>query len=142
MIANETFGVNLVRMTPDGDLHAQRHMELCQSVDMLGLGIVLEQMVSTGHLSPRLAEAFKAQADGLLAIMLAENHRSFIGSEKQSTGSKVYQFGVGRGPICPQCKVRPLGDKPVFLATGKEGVHICDVCWQQDRDYAASFVGR
>jgi hypothetical protein len=37
---------------------------------------------------------------------------------------------------CPQCEVRPLGDKPIFLATGKDGIHICEVCWQLDRDMA------
>ena len=85
----EDFGVNLVRMTPDGDLHAQRNYKLCRAVDMIGLRIVLDDMVKTKHLSPQLAEAFAQQAQGLLATMLAENHRSFIGSPQQSTAQEI-----------------------------------------------------
>jgi hypothetical protein len=93
-LPNEDFGVNLVRMTPDGDLHAQRHMDLCRAIDMTGLSIVLSEMVRTGFLSPLQMEAFHAQAGGLLATMLAENHRSFAGSSAQSTISKVRTYGV------------------------------------------------
>lgn len=90
----ETFGVNLVRMTPDGDLHAKRNMALCTALDLTKLGIVLDDMAKSQHISPRQAENFRLQAGALLATMLAENHRSFIGSSQQSTGSEVRRFGV------------------------------------------------
>jgi hypothetical protein len=53
-------------------------------------------MVRTGHLSPRLADAFKAQAGGLLATMLSENNRSFLGSGAQSTIERQRRFGCDR----------------------------------------------
>lgn len=90
----ETFGVNLVRRTPDGDLHASRHMDLCRAIDMTKLNIVLDEMVEGGFLSQRQMDAFCAQAGGLLATMLAENHRSFIGSPVQSTAESVRLYGV------------------------------------------------
>lgn len=93
-IPAEDFGVNLVRNTPDGELHAQRHMDLCRAIDMTKLSIVLDEMVKTGFLSHYQREAFHSQAGGLLATMLAENHRSFIGSLKQSTGNKVRTYGI------------------------------------------------
>ena len=99
-LPSEDFGVNLVRMTPDGDLHAQRHMKLCQSIDMLGLGIVLSDMVRTGFISQLQADAFESQAGGLLATMLAENARSFIGAKVQSTGTQRRNYGV---TVCPSC---------------------------------------
>ena len=94
-IPNETFGVNLVRMTPDGDLHAERHMDLCRAIDMTKLSIALNEMVTSGHISRLQADAFCAQAGGLLATMLSENHRSFIGSPAQSTADNVRRYGVG-----------------------------------------------
>lgn len=93
-IPSESFGVNLVRMTPDGDLHAGWHIDLCRAVDMTKLHVVLDRMVKAGHLSPRQRDAFSAQAGGLLAIMLAENARSFIGSPSQSTAETVRLYGV------------------------------------------------
>jgi hypothetical protein len=93
-IPNESFGVNLVRNTPDGELHAQRHFDLCRAVDMTSLAVVLEQMVKTAHISQRQADAFHAQAGGLLATMLSENARSFIGSPSQSTASKIRRYGI------------------------------------------------
>lgn len=93
-IPNESFGVNLVHMTPDGDLHAQRHMDLCRAIDMTSLNVVLGEMVETGFLSQQQMDAFCAQAGGLLATMLAENHRSFIGSPSQSTAESIRLYGV------------------------------------------------
>lgn len=95
-IPPERFGVCLVRNRPDGELHAERNMSLCCALDMTKLSIVIGDMVRTGHLSPRLAEAFHAQASGLLAIMLSENNRSFIGSKDQSTIETPRQFGCAR----------------------------------------------
>lgn len=94
MIFPEDFDVNLVRMTPDGDLHARRNFDLCRAVDMTALSIVLGDMVKTGHISHRQAEAYKAQAEGLLATLLAENHRSFIGSPSQSTMCTPRRYGI------------------------------------------------
>lgn len=93
-IPNETFGVNLVRMTPDGDLHAQWHMDLCLAVNMTSLAIVLNKMVDRNHISRRQADAFEAQAGGLLATMLSECARSFIGSPMQSTAETIRRYGV------------------------------------------------
>ena len=93
-IPNESFGVNLVRNTPDGVLYAQRHMDLCRAIDMTKLSIVLDEMVSTGFLSRLQMEAFHAQAGGLLATLLSENARSFAGSPAQSTIETVRTFGV------------------------------------------------
>jgi hypothetical protein len=93
-IPSEIFGVNLVRNRPDGELHAERNFQLCRAIDMTSLSVVLDDMVKTGHLSPRLADAFKAQAGGLLAVMCSENNRSFIGSNDQSTIDTPRQFGV------------------------------------------------
>lgn len=93
-IPNETFGVNLVRNTPDGELHAERHMKLCCSIDMTSLSVVLNAMVKDGHVSRRQADAFSAQAGGLLATMLTENHRAFIGSPVQSTAETVRRYGA------------------------------------------------
>ena len=93
-IPAEDFGVNLVRMTPDGDLHAERNMDLCRAMDMTKLSIVLGAMADTGHISRRQAETFRIQASALLATMLTENHRSFIGSPQQSTSEKIRRYGV------------------------------------------------
>lgn len=93
-IPGECFGVNLVRMTPDGDKHAERHMNLCRSIDMIGLAVVFNEMVRDGHISRRQADAFEAQAGGLLATILSENHRAFIGSPVQSTASTVRRYGA------------------------------------------------
>lgn len=93
-IAHESFGVNLVRNTPDGETHAQRNLDLCRAVDMIKLAVVLNEMVATGHISRRQADAFEAQAGGLLASLLTENDRSFIGSKHQSTAEVVRRFGV------------------------------------------------
>lgn len=93
-IPAETFGVNLVRNTPDGELHSQRHFDLCRAIDMTSLSVVLQEMVNTKAISQRQADAFHAQAGGLLAIMLAENHRSFIGSTVQSTAETVRRYGI------------------------------------------------
>lgn len=99
-IPAESFGVNLVRNTPDGGLHAQRHMDLCRAIDMTKLSIVLDEMVKTGFLTRLQMEAFHAQAGGLLATMLAENARSFAGSSDQSTISKVKIPGINsRVPV-------------------------------------------
>lgn len=84
-IPPESFGVNLVGNTPDGELYAHRNYRLCRAIDMTSLSVVLDDMVKTGHLSRRLSDAFKAQAGGLLATMCSENNRSFIGSKNQST---------------------------------------------------------
>jgi len=93
-IAHESFGVNLVRNTLEGELHAKRNFDLCRAVDMTSLSVVLEDMVKTRHISNRQAEAFHAMAGGLLATMLSENDRSFIGSKAQSTAETVRKFGV------------------------------------------------
>lgn len=93
-IPNESFGVNLVRNTPHGEQHAKWHMRLCRAVDMTSLAVVLNEMVTANHISRRQADAFEAQAGGLLATMLAECARSFIGSPAQSTSETIRQFGV------------------------------------------------
>jgi hypothetical protein len=93
-IPSEDFGVNLVHNTPDGELHAKRNFELCRAIDTTKLGIVLADMVKTGHISKRQAENFDTLASSLLATILAENHRSFIGSPVQSTASTVRRYGV------------------------------------------------
>ena len=93
-IPHESFGVNLVRNTPDGEVHAQRNFDLCRAVDMIALAVVMNEMVKTGHISRRQADAFEAQAGGLLASLLTENDRSFIGSKHQSTAEKIRRFGV------------------------------------------------
>lgn len=93
-IAHESFGVNLVRNTPEGELHAQRNMDLCRAVDLTKLAVVLNEMVATRHISRRQADAFEAQAGGLLATLLTENDRSFIGSKHQSTAEVVRRFGI------------------------------------------------
>lgn len=100
-VPHEDFGVNLVRNTPDGSLHAERHMDLCRAIDMLGLGIVLEKMVKTGHVSQQQARVFHDTAQGLLNILLSENARSFAGSKEQSTSSAVRYFGVNARVIYP-----------------------------------------
>lgn len=98
-IAPEDFGVNLVRNTPDGELHAQRHFDLCRALDMTKLSIVLDEMVRTGFLSHHQSEAFRAQAGGLLATILAENARGFIGSPQQSSSEKTRTYGLlGNNP--------------------------------------------
>lgn len=91
-IPHENFGVNLIRNRPDGQLHAQRHLDICRALDMTKLGIVLDEMVKTGFLSPLQRNAFHAQAGGLLAVMLAENARSFLGSSAQSTLEQVQTY--------------------------------------------------
>lgn len=96
-IPNECFGVNLVRGTPDGDKHAQRHMDLCNSIDMISIGVLLNEMVRDCHISQRQADAFQAQAGGLLATLLTENHRAFIGSPSQSTAQTVRRYGAYPG---------------------------------------------
>lgn len=102
-LPHESFGVNLVRNTPDGEMHARRNFKLCNSIDMIGLGIVLEDMVRTGHISQRQADAFEASARGLLATMLTENDRSFIGSPSQSTAEQIRRFGVeAKSSVTPQ----------------------------------------
>jgi len=93
-IPSESFGVNLVRNTPHGELHAEWHMKLCRAVDMLGLAVVFNEMVEAGHISRRQADAFEAQAGGLLATMLSECARSFIGSPSQSTIETIRLYGV------------------------------------------------
>jgi hypothetical protein len=93
-IPGESFGVNLVRNTPDGELHAERHMNLCRAIDMTSLAVVLNAMVKDRHISRRQADAFEAQAGGLLATMLSENHRAFIGSPVQSTAEVVRRYGA------------------------------------------------
>lgn len=95
-IPPETFGVNLVRNTTSGELHAKRNFDLCRAVDLTSLGVVLDDMVKSEHISRLQADAFKAQAGGLLAAMLTENHRSFIGSAAQSTAEAIRRFGVDR----------------------------------------------
>lgn len=98
-IPNETFGVNLVRMTPDGDLHAKRHFDLCRAIDMTSLSVVLAEMVNSRHISQRQADAFHAQAGGLLATLLTENHRAFIGSPVQSTAETIRKYGHYNQPV-------------------------------------------
>jgi hypothetical protein len=93
-IPNESFGVNLIRNTPDGELHAERHMALCRAIDMMKLSIVLGDMVRSGQISQLQANAFDAQAGGLLATLLSENARSFIGSKHQSTAEVVRRYGL------------------------------------------------
>lgn len=97
-IPNETFGVNLVRNTPDGELHAERHMKLCCSIDMTSLSVVLNAMVKDGHVSRRQADAFSAQAGGLLATMLTENHR---GHSRHDRAARVgFPVGTPAPRIC------------------------------------------
>lgn len=105
-IPSEDFGVNLVRNTPDGELHAGLHMDLCRAIDTIKLAVVLGKMVHAGGLSPRQRDAFAAQAGGLLATMLAENARAFIGSPHQSTMSstRLYEAHARRARKCPCCK--------------------------------------
>lgn len=93
-IAPETFGVNLVRNTPDGELHSQWHCDLCRGVNMCKLMATLNAMVASGHISSLQREAFAAQAGGLLATMLSECARSFVGSPAQSTYEEVRHYGV------------------------------------------------
>lgn len=99
-IAAEDFGVNLVRMTHDGDfkspgdLHARRNYELCRAIDITSLHIILDTMVASKHISQRQADIFLSQAQGLLAIILSENHRSFLGSKEQAKGIEVRRYGV------------------------------------------------
>lgn len=93
-IPHENFGVNLVRNTPDGELHATRNLNLCRAVDLINLAVVLNEMVRSGHISHHQANAFQAQAGGLLASMLTENDRSFIGSPVQSTAETIRRFGI------------------------------------------------
>ena len=93
-IPSETFGVNLVRNTPHGELHARRHYALCRAIDMTSLAVVLDDMVKDSHISQRQADAFAAQAGGLLATMLSENARAFIGSPAQSTAEKIRRYGI------------------------------------------------
>lgn len=100
-IPHEDFGVNLVGNTPDGSLHAQRNFDLCRAVNMTSLAVVLNEMVKTGHISRVQADAFEAQAGGLLATMLTENDRSFAGSKEQSTSSVVRYYGVNARVIYP-----------------------------------------
>lgn len=100
-VHHEDFGVNLVRNTPDGQLHATLHMDLCRSLDMTGLGIVLEKMVKAKRISPQQARVFKDTAQGLLNILLSENARSFVGSKEQSTSSAVRCYGVNARIIYP-----------------------------------------
>jgi hypothetical protein len=93
-IAHESFGVNLVRNTPEGETHAKRNFDLCRAVDLTSLAVVLNEMVATRAISRRQADAFEAQAGGLLASLLTENDRSFIGSKHQSTAEVVRRFGI------------------------------------------------
>jgi len=122
-IPAEDFGVNLVRNTPDGELHAARHYKLCRAIDMTALAVVLNEMVETGFISRRQADAFDAQAGGLLATMLAENARSFIGSKEQSTASRVRRYGHARVCTCEtdaleHCDLHGLGTIP---GQGRDG---------------------
>lgn len=105
-IAPEHFGVNLTRNTPDGELCAKRHFDLCNAIDMTGLSVVLIEMVASNQISPHQADAFHAQAGGLLATLLSENARSFIGSPAQSTISEVRRFGITESASGDQSPVR------------------------------------
>lgn len=57
-----------------GDRHRELNYKICMAIDLLKIGIVLDEMVAEG-MEPEFVEIFKAQADGLLAAMRSENNR-------------------------------------------------------------------
>jgi hypothetical protein len=57
-------------------LHATRNFELWRALNTGALKAVLDSMVASGDMHRQQAEAFQAQADGLLALLLSENNRS------------------------------------------------------------------
>jgi hypothetical protein len=60
---------------PSDKRHGQLNFELCTALNMTSLKIALEKLVNEAGLSPQLAQAYEAQAMGLLNVMLSENNR-------------------------------------------------------------------
>lgn len=69
----------------DNDLFRARNYKLCTAIDMIKLGIVLQEMVDSGDLDERLANAYREQASGLLQVMRIENNRVFKSSKGGET---------------------------------------------------------
>jgi hypothetical protein len=67
---------HLTGMSPD-DLHRYFNYHLHEGVDLLKLGIVLEQMVEMGKMDPAVAETFEHMAAALLGALVNENNRAF-----------------------------------------------------------------
>lgn len=61
---------------PEDAQHRRFNYELCEAIDTLKLGIVLDRMVEAGKLHPRLAELYRGQAGCLLALLRSENNRA------------------------------------------------------------------
>ena len=82
MIESAHFGYDGTGLKPEADqLIRKWNYELCTAINMIKLGIVLDEMVTAGHLDRTLALAYRANASALLAILRSENFRSFSGPE-------------------------------------------------------------
>lgn len=63
------------------DLYRNRNYRICMGIDMISLGVVLEEMVKSGDLSEKKAEHFQSIASSLLHIIRLENNKLVEGSD-------------------------------------------------------------
>ncbi len=66
----------------DSDEHRRRNYAICKGIDLITLGIALEDMVKAG-MPKELAEIYRLQANTLLALIRTENNRIFSEKAKQ-----------------------------------------------------------
>lgn len=59
------------------DLYRQYNYDLCTAVDLTKLSIILEKMVSSGHMNKQMAVLYKEQGAVLLNLLRSENNRAF-----------------------------------------------------------------
>ncbi len=57
------------------ELYRRRNYDICMAVDLIKLGIVLEEMVTSEDLSQKKADSFKTIAQGLLQLIRQENDK-------------------------------------------------------------------
>lgn len=59
---------------PEDDAYARRNYDICQAVNLLKVGIVLDALVAAG-MPKEQADCFDASARALLQLMRTENNR-------------------------------------------------------------------
>lgn len=79
---------------PIDDAYAQRNFKICRAVDLLKVGIVLDDMIEAG-LPRNQARAFKQAAESLLALMQTENNRLRADALETRTAIRPGPAGYG-----------------------------------------------
>ena len=59
------------------NLMRRYNYDLCTAIDLTKLGIVLEKMVKSGHVTSKSAELYMDSAGSLLKLLRIENERAF-----------------------------------------------------------------